>query len=74
MSASDDPGKLSDKAIGDGIRALSRQHGTPLAQDAELTGLLTRVADAQEIPDSLVCVLAEVLQFLYTTDQSQREK
>lgn len=54
-----------DNALGQSLQALSARHGTPLDQDAELTGLLTRVGEAEGIPDTLVCALSRVLEFLY---------
>lgn len=56
---------------GDAIAAQAREGGVELAQDAELTALLSRVAQAEEIPDGLVSALSEVLTFLYALDGEQ---
>ena len=61
----------SDESIGAAIKAASQRVGTPVAQGAELTGLLSRVADAKEIPDRLVVVLAEILSFVSEQEASE---
>lgn len=57
--------KSDDKSIGEALKHLSTNRGTPVDQDAELTGLLARIEEAEGIPESLVVVLSRVLEFLY---------
>ena len=51
--------------IADAIVELARQHGVPLRQDPELSGLLAAVELGEEIPPALFEAVAEVLAFVY---------
>ncbi|GAB5452984.1 MAG: hypothetical protein Hals2KO_33120 [Halioglobus sp.] len=53
-----------NRAIGRSIHKLARRHGTPMSQESELTGLLSQVNQAEEVPASLMQVLADVLGFV----------
>ncbi|NND68741.1 MAG: hypothetical protein HKN19_14225 [Halioglobus sp.] len=57
--------RRDDLSLGEALQRLSANQGTPVGQDAELTGLLSRVEETDDIPESLVVVLSRVLEFLY---------
>lgn len=51
--------------LGRQIIAKAKEHGIPIEQNAELTGLLCGVHMNEEIPKSLYIAVAQVLAFLY---------
>lgn len=64
MTAADDSTRLGRK-----LRRLSANADTPLDQSDELTGLLSRVAETEGIPEHLALALCRVLEHLYEADR-----
>ncbi len=60
-----------NRAIGRSIHKLARRQGTPMSQESELTGLLSQVIPADEVPASLMQVLADVLGFVDDLEAAQ---
>lgn len=56
--------------IADKIIALARQYGIPLHPDADLLEILSRLNINEEIPPETYLLVAEVLAFIYRTNQS----
>ncbi len=48
---------------------LAREHGVPIHQDADLTEILSRLDLNQEIPPETYLLVAEILAFIYRTNQ-----
>ena len=57
-------GRLADK-----ILALAREHGIPIKEDPDLVEVLARLEVDQEIPAELYMVVAEILAFVYRSNQ-----
>ncbi|MFU8818527.1 MAG: EscU/YscU/HrcU family type III secretion system export apparatus switch protein [Desulfurivibrio sp.] len=57
-------GLLAEKLI-----ELAREHGVPIHQDADLVEILSRLDLNQEIPPETYLLVAEILAFIYRTNQ-----
>ncbi|MCI3919044.1 EscU/YscU/HrcU family type III secretion system export apparatus switch protein [Paenibacillus sp. TRM 82003] len=62
------------KAKGKGVAAdrivqLAAEHGVPVKEDASLVEVLSKLDLEQEIPAELYRLVAEILSFVYRTDQ-----
>lgn len=72
-----DKGKdASPKVIGKGIGLLAekllelaRVHDIPIHEDADLVEVLSRLDLNEEIPESTYFIVAEILAFVYRTNQ-----
>lgn len=60
-------GPVAEKLI-----ELAREHGVPIHQDADLVEILSRLDLYQEIPPETYLLVAEILAFIYRTNQSYR--
>ena len=58
-------GLLADKII-----ALAEEHGIPVQTDSDLVEILSRLNLNQEIPPETYVLVAEILAFIYRTNQS----
>ncbi len=56
--------------IADKILALAREHGIPIHEDADLVEILARLNLNQEIPPATYIVVAEILAFIYRSNES----
>ncbi|MEW6289086.1 MAG: EscU/YscU/HrcU family type III secretion system export apparatus switch protein [Thermodesulfobacteriota bacterium] len=66
----------SPKVIGKGIGLLAekllelaREHNIPVHEDADLVEVLSRLELNEEIPESTYFIVAEILAFVYRTNQ-----
>lgn len=57
-------GQLAEKII-----ALAREHDIPIHEDSDLAEILTRLDLHEEIPPSTYVVVAEILAFIYRTNE-----
>jgi len=57
-------GLLADKIV-----AKASEHGVPIQEDASLVEVLSQLDIDQEIPPELYTLVAEVLSFIYQSDQ-----
>lgn len=57
-------GLLADKIV-----AKANEHGVPIQEDASLVEVLSQLDIDQEIPSELYTLVAEVLSFIYRSDQ-----
>ncbi|ADH87018.1 EscU/YscU/HrcU family type III secretion system export apparatus switch protein [Desulfurivibrio alkaliphilus] len=57
-------GTVAEKLI-----AIAREHGVPIHEDADLTEILSRLDLYQEIPPETYLLVAEILAFIYRTNQ-----
>ncbi|WP_020615308.1 EscU/YscU/HrcU family type III secretion system export apparatus switch protein [Paenibacillus daejeonensis] len=57
-------GLLADKIV-----AKASEHGVPIQEDASLVEVLSQLDIEQEIPPELYTLVAEVLSFIYRSDQ-----
>ena len=62
-------GRLADK-----IMALAREHGIPIKEDPDLVEVLARLEVDQEIPAELYMVVAEILAFVYRSNDQWRSR
>jgi flagellar biosynthesis protein len=65
--------KVVGKGIGlvaEKIIALAKEHGIPIQQDSDLVEILSRLNLNQEIPPETYVLVAEILAFIYRTNQS----
>ena len=60
-------GKLADKII-----ALAREHGVPVKDDPDLVEVLAQLDIEQEIPPQVYLAVAEILSFIYRSNQNWR--
>jgi flagellar biosynthesis protein len=60
--------------IADKIIHLAQESGVPLQEDASLVEVLSQLDIDQQIPPELYQLVAEVLSFVYRTDQQARKK
>ncbi|MCK5341173.1 MAG: EscU/YscU/HrcU family type III secretion system export apparatus switch protein [Desulfobulbaceae bacterium] len=60
-------GKLAERLI-----ALAEEHGVPIHEDADLVEVLSRLNLNEEIPPSAYVVVAEILAFIYRTNESYK--
>jgi len=58
--------------IAKSILALAREHDVHIHEDEQLATLLAQVPVGQEIPEDAYQLVAELLAFLYKTDQNLR--
>ncbi|MEW6519956.1 MAG: EscU/YscU/HrcU family type III secretion system export apparatus switch protein [Thermodesulfobacteriota bacterium] len=66
----------SPKVIGKGVGLLAekllelaREHSIPIHEDADLVEVLARLDLNEEIPESTYFIVAEILAFVYRTNQ-----
>jgi len=57
-------------ALADKIIALATEHGIPIQANADLVEILSRLNLNQEIPAETYVLVAEILAFIYRTNQS----
>ncbi|MCB2183523.1 MAG: EscU/YscU/HrcU family type III secretion system export apparatus switch protein [Desulfobulbaceae bacterium] len=57
-------GHLAEKLL-----ELAHEHGIPIHQDADLVEILSKLEINDEIPESTYFVVAEILAFVYRTNQ-----
>lgn len=57
-------------ALAERIIALAREHDIPIHEDADLAEILSLIDLNTEIPPSTYVVVAEILAFIYRTNQS----
>ena len=65
--------RLIGKGIGlmaDKIIALATEHGIPIQADSDLAEILSRLNLNQEIPPETYVLVAEILAFIYRTNQN----
>ena len=62
-------GLLADKII-----ELARKHDIPIKEDPALVSILCRLDIDEEIPPELFRAIAEILAFVYSTNERYREK
>ena len=67
---------VSPKVIGKGVGLLAekllelaREHDIPIHEDADLVEVLSRLELNEEIPESTYFIVAEILAFVYRTNQ-----
>lgn len=60
-------------AIADEIIKRAKEHGVPLQEDPSLVEVLSKLDLNQEIPPELYQLVAEVLSFIYRSDQRARQ-
>ena len=56
------------------IIALAREHDVPVHEDDNLVDILSRLDVGYEIPPETYRVVAEILAFLYRTDEAWRKR
>lgn len=59
--------------VADQILTLARENGVPIQEDASLVEVLSKLEIDQEIPVELYALVAEVLSFVYRSDQRVKE-
>ncbi len=65
--------KVIGKGVGllaDKILELAKEHNIPIHQDADLVEVLSKLNVNEEIPESTFVVVAEILAFVYRTNQN----
>lgn len=65
--------RLVGKGVGlmaDKIIALAEEHGIPIQPDSDLVEILSHLNLNQEIPPETYVLVAEILAFIYRTNQS----
>lgn len=62
-------GLLADKII-----SLAEEHGIPIQPNSDLVEILSRLNLNQEIPPETYVLVAEILAFVYRTNQSYAPK
>ncbi|WP_127580567.1 EscU/YscU/HrcU family type III secretion system export apparatus switch protein [Paenibacillus koleovorans] len=60
--------------IAEEIMNRAKEHGVPLQEDASLVEVLSKLDLNQEIPPELYQLVAEVLSFIYRSDQRARNR
>lgn len=58
--------------IADSIMAKAKENGVPIQEDASLVEVLSKLDLDQEIPPELYQLVAEVLTFIYRSDQKAK--
>jgi flagellar biosynthesis protein len=58
--------------IAEEIMKRAKEHGIPLQEDASLVEVLSKLDLNQEIPPELYQLVAEILSFIYRSDQRAR--
>lgn len=61
-------GTVAEKLI-----ELAREHGVPIHQDADLTEILSRLNLNAEIPPETYLLVAEILAFIYRSNQQYQK-
>jgi len=61
-------------AVAERIVAIAAENGVPVREDASLVEVLSKLDLDQEIPPELYQLVAEILSFVYRTDQSAQER
>jgi flagellar biosynthesis protein len=59
--------------VAESIMNKAREHGIPIQEDASLVEVLSKLDIEQEIPPELYQLVAEVLSFIYRSDQRVKE-
>lgn len=60
--------------IAERILELAQEHGIPIKQDPDLVEVLSRLDLDEEIPPELYVVVAEILAFVYKSNQDWRQR
>jgi flagellar biosynthesis protein len=60
--------------IAEEIMKKAKEHGIPLQEDPSLVEVLSKLDLNQEIPPELYQLVAEVLSFIYRSDQRARNR
>ncbi len=55
--------------IAERIMELAKEHGIPIHEDGDLVEILSRLDLQEEIPPSTYLVVAEILAFVYRTNE-----
>ncbi len=61
-------------AVAERIVAVAAENGVPVREDASLVEVLSKLDLEQEIPPELYQLVAEILSFVYRTDQAAQER
>ena len=61
------------RKIAEGIIAMAREHNIPLREDPDLIEILLKIDIGDEIPEELYQVVAEILAFVYKTNNKWKE-
>jgi len=61
-------------AVAERIVAIAAENGVPVREDASLVEVLSKLDLDQEIPPELYQLVAEILSFVYRTDQAAQER
>lgn len=64
----------SDDEIASHILAIAKDEGIHIDQDGNLPLILARIPSSHEIPETAYQLVADVITFLYQTDQEMEEK
>jgi len=59
--------------IADQIMQKAKEHGVPIQEDSSLVEVLSKLDVDQEIPQELYKLVAEILSFIYRSDQRAKE-
>ncbi|GGG12522.1 EscU/YscU/HrcU family type III secretion system export apparatus switch protein [Paenibacillus abyssi] len=59
--------------LADAILEKAAEHGVPVQEDASLVEVLSKLDIDQEIPPELYTLVAEILSFIYRSDQRARD-
>ena len=59
-------------AIAQKILALAEEHGIPIHEDSDLVEVLSRLDLQEEIPASTYLAVAEILAFIYRTNEKYK--
>ncbi len=76
-SAKDDAPRLTAKGKGhmaEKIIELARRHNIPIRTDYALVDILSKLDLDQQIPPELYRAVAEILAFVYSTNEKYRER
>lgn len=60
--------------VADRIVAIAAENGVPVREDASLVEVLSKLDLEQEIPPELYKLVAEILSFVYRTDQEAMDR
>ncbi|ANE48959.1 FhlB domain-containing protein [Paenibacillus swuensis] len=58
--------------VADTILAKAKEHGVPVQEDASLVEVLSKIDLDQQIPPELYQLVAEILSFIYRSDQKAK--
>ena len=61
------------RKIAEGIIVMAREHNIPLREDPDLIEILLKIDIGDEIPEELYQVVAEILAFVYKTNNKWKE-